>query len=283
MNIPVWQYLLSMSGYFILLLFIVETMRKHYRFANVFWIVSLLTFPLWLMGGVVGWFRWSKILSVILPTIFMGFTRIASYEKRQGKIWNALQKDWVLWVLYGVLFLNIMEATIKDLTMGNIFNAICGFLLCVTIPFPRKYWKISTEKYGDLIAYTTVAWNFLYTTWNACFVYGESPTFFASSLCILLAAEIYPIIKKRPELYITARVYTLAAHLLIRACFINLFPALMDASTWYNPTVMQYWGIINFILIVPYVFWYMWQIRSGKADKHFRHGCAEATIASTNQ
>lgn len=282
MSIPVWQYAISMSVYFVLLLFIVEVMRKHYRFANVFWIASLLTFPLWLMGGVVGWFRWAKILSVILPTIFVGFSRIACYEKRQGKVWNALQKDWVLWVLYGVLFLNIMEATIKDFTMGNIFNAICGFLLCVTIPFPPKYWRISTEKYGDLVAYTTVAWNFLYTTWNACFVYAESPTFFASSLCILLAAEIYPIIKKRPELYITARVYTLAAHLLIRACFSNLFPALMDASTWHNPVVMQYWGIINFIMIVPYVFWYMWQLHNGKAEKHFRRGSIETTAASNN-
>ena len=278
MDIPVWQYVLSMGGYFALLIFIVEYMRKHYKFANWFWIASLLTFPLWLMGGVVGWFRWAKILSVILPTIFVGFSRIANYEKREGKIWNVLQKGWVLWVLYGVLFLNIMEATIKDFTIGNIFNALCGFLLCVTIPFPLKFWKISSEKHGDLIAYTTVAWNFIYTTWNACFVYAESPKYFASSLCILLAAEIYPIIKKRPELYITARVYTLASHLLIRACFSNLFPALMDSSSWHNANFMKYWGIFNFAIIVPYVFWHMWQLHTGKADISFRRGRVEASV-----
>jgi hypothetical protein len=272
MNIPAWQYVVSMGGYFTLLMILVGVMRKHYKFANWFWVASLLTFPLWLMGGVVGWFRWAKILSVIIPTIFVGFSRIANYEKRQGKFWNALQKDWVLWVLYGVLFLNIMEATIKDFTMGNIFNALCGFLLCVTIPFPNKFWKFSTEKHGDLIAYTTVAWNLIYTLWNACFVYAESPMYFASSLCILLAAEFYPIIKRRPELYIIARVYTLAAHLLIRACFSNLFPTLMNASAWFNPTVMKYWGIANFMIIVPYVFWHMWQLHTGKADVSFRRG-----------
>ncbi|EYE89107.1 membrane protein [Fervidicella metallireducens AeB] len=275
MNIPIWQYVLTMGGYFVLLMFIVEYMRKHYRFANWFWTASLLTFPIWLMGGVVGWFRWAKILSVIIPTIFMGSVRIAKYEKREGKIWNSLRKDWALWVLYGVLFLNIMEATIKDFTMGNIFNALCGFLLCVTIPFPPKYWKISEEKYGDLIAYTTIGWNFLYTTWNACFVYAEGPKYFASSLCILMAAEIYPIIKKRPELYITARVYTLATHLLLRACFPLLFPTLMDASAWHNDVFMKYWGIVNFAIMVPYLFWHMWQLHTNKAEISFRRGRVE--------
>lgn len=275
-NIPVWQYVVAMGGYIALLLVIVSVMRKHYKFANWFWILSLLTFPLWLMGGVEGWFRWAKILSVILPTIFVGFIRIAAYEKRQGKFWEALQKDWVLWVVYGVLFLNIMEATIKDATMGNTFNALCGFLLCVTIPYAPKFWKISSQKHGDLIAYTTVAWNFLYTTWNAGFVYAETPQYFASSLCILIAAELYPIIKRRPELYIIARVYTLATHLLIRAIFPNLFPTLMDATAWFNPDVMKYWGIINFILIVPYVFWHMWQLHTGKSDVSFRRGRTEA-------
>ncbi|WP_339244361.1 hypothetical protein [Paenibacillus sp. FSL F4-0243] len=275
MDIPAWQYGVSMIGYIVLLLIVVSIMRKHYKFAHWFWIASLLTFPLWLMGGVEGWFRWAKILSVILPTIFVGFIRIANYEKRKGPFWNGLQKDWVLWFVYGVLFLNIMEATIKDFTMGNTFNALTGLLLCITIPFAPKYWKISTESHGDLIAYTTIGWNFLYTTWNAAFVYAESPKFFASSLCILLAAELYPIIKRRPELYIIARVYTLAAHLLLRACFVSLFPTIMDASSWYNADVMNYWGIINFIMIVPFVFWHMWQLHTGKAEISFRRGRIE--------
>lgn len=272
MQIPFWQYAISMVSYFLLLIFIVGIMRKHYRFANLFWMASLLTFPIWLMGGVVGWFRWAKILSVILPTIFLGFVRIAHYEDRKGGIWDAFKKPWTLWLLYGVLFLNIMEATIKDFTTGNLFNAMCGFLLCVTIPFADQFWAISKEKHGDLVAYTTVFWNFAYTTWNACFVYGESHEYFAASLCILLAAEIYPILKRRPELYIIARVYTLAAHLLLRACAPRLFPALMDATAWFNPVVLKYWGLANFAIIVPYVFWHMWQLNTGKASLSFRRG-----------
>jgi uncharacterized membrane protein (UPF0136 family) len=275
MNIPVWKYVLSMGVYFTLLMAIVGCMRKYYKFSNWFWLASLLTFPIWLMsGGVVGWFRWFKIVSVIIPTIFLGFSRVACYEKRQGKFWGALQKDWVLGVLFGVLFLNIMEATVKDLQTGNYFNSLCGFLLCVTMPYAPKFWKLSTDNgdRGDLIAYTTIAWNFLYTTWNLCFVYGESHNFFASSVCILLAAEIYPLIKRRPELYITSRVYTLATHMLFRACVPNLFPAVMDSSAWFNPDVLKYWGMLNAILIIPYVFWHTWQLHTGKSEVTFRRG-----------
>lgn len=280
MSLAWWQYALSMGIYIAVLLGIIWFMRKYYRIANWVWIASLFTFPLWMMGGIVGWFRWAKILSVIIPTIFVGFSRIANYEDRKGKFWESLKGGWVLWVLYGVLFLNIMEATIKDFTMGNIFNAMCGFLLCVTIPFPGKFWGWSQKKHGDLIVYTTVAWNFLYTTWNACFVYAESPMYFASSMCILLAAELYPIIKNRPELYIMARVYTLATHLIIRACFVDLFPAVMNSAPWHNVEVMKIWGLINFILIVPFVFWHMWQLHTGKAEVSFRRGRVEETAAA---
>ena len=248
-------------------------MSKYYKFSNWFWLASLLTFPIWLIsGGVEGWFRWFKIISVILPTIFLGFSRVAKYENKKGKIWTALQKDWVLGVLFGVLFLNIMEATVKDLQTGNLFNSLCGFLLCVTMPYAPKFWKISVNQKdrGDLIVYTTIAWNFLYTTWNLCFVYGESHSYFASSVCILLAAEIYPLIKRRPELYITARVYTLATHMIIRACLPNLFLRVMDSSAWFNPNILKYWGIINAILIIPYVFWHTWQLHTGKSNNSFR-------------
>ncbi|WP_250886628.1 hypothetical protein [Bacillus sp. SM2101] len=269
MNITIWPHVITMPIYFIVLIFIVAFFRKHYKLAAYFWIASLFTFPLWILGGVEGWFRWAKILSVILPTIIVGFSRIAVYENKKGKIWDFLKSEQFLWFFYAILFLNIMEATIKDATMGNYFNAATGFLLCVTIPFAPKFWKITTEKHGDLIAYTTASWNFLYTTWNACFVYAESPVYFASSLTILLAAELYPLMKGRPELYITARVYTLAAHLLLRASF-DIFPMTMDSSSWYNPEVLKTWGMINFILIVPYVFWHMWQLQTGKAEKSFR-------------
>ncbi|MDT0191683.1 hypothetical protein IR194_06765 [Exiguobacterium sp. PBE] len=265
----VWPHVISMPLYLGLLLGIIVFFRKHYKLSAYFWLASLLTIPLWMMGNVDGWFRWAKIVSVIIPTIIVGFSRIAIYENKQGRIWNFLKRDEFLWFFYAILFLNIAEATIKDVTLGNYFNAACGFLLCVTIPFAPTFWKFAKEGYADLVAYTTGSWNFIYTSWNACFVYAESPTYFASSLCILLAAELYPVIKGRPELYITARIYTLAAHLLIRACY-DIFPQVMNSSTWFNPEVLKSWGMINFVIIVPYVFWHMWQLHHNKAIISFK-------------
>ncbi|MBU5227768.1 hypothetical protein KQI36_14120 [Clostridium senegalense] len=269
MDFTILKYALSMAMYFAVLICIVELMRKHCKLANIVWICSLLTFPLWIMGGVSGWFRWAKILSVILPTIIVGFCRISNFEERQGKFWGFFQKRWILWFTYGILFLNILEATLKDVALGNYANAGCGFLLCVTIPFAPKYWKYDKQGVGDLICYTTIGWNFLYTTWNLCFVFGESPNYFASSICILLAAELYPFIKRKPELYIMARVYTLATHMILRSCFGPMFITLMDASSWYNESLWKYWGIANLILIIPYLFWYMWQLHTGNASHTF--------------
>lgn len=267
MDIPVWQYLVSMSLYIIVLMFIVHFMRLKPKFALVFWILAVFTFPLW-DSQLEGWFRWVKTLSVLLPTAFIvGFGRIAQHEKRGGW-WKAFRKDWVLWSLYGVLGLNILEASLKDLALGNYFNAISGFILIVTIPLfkgkrqKRNGWEISKEKPGDLIAYTDPMWNFLYTTWNIAFVYAENPGFAASSLCILLAAELYPVIMRRPELYVTARVYTLATHILIRATY-DIFTPLMDSSQFANSNVVYYWGLINIVLHVPYLFWYFYKRQKG--------------------
>lgn len=269
MTIPAWQYLVSMPIYIILLMLAVEFMRKHYKFAAVFWVVSLLTFPLW-QYNLDGWFRWVKTLSVLLPTAFVvGFARIAQFERREGW-WKAFRKDWALWFLYGILGLNILEASLKDFELGNWFNGISGLILIVTIPLVKSAkgkkigWKISDEKPGDLIAYTDAIWNFLYTTWNIAFVYAEHPGYAASSLCILLAAELYPVIKRRPELYVQARVYTLAIHILIRATY-DIFTPVMDSSAFANENVVYWWGLINFVLHVPYLFWYFYKNRKANS------------------
>ncbi len=276
MNIPVWQYLVSMSVYIVVLLLIVEFMRKNHKFAAIFWLLTLLTFPLW-DNQLDGWFRWAKTFSVLVPTaVVVGLGRIAQYEKREGW-WKFFRKDWVLWTLYGVLMLNILEASFKDLALGNYFNAISGFILCVTIPLFKKRgakkpgWEISSDKPGDLLVYTNPMWNFLYTTWNIAFVYAENPGFAASSLCILLAAELYPVIKKRPELYVTARVYTLATHILIRATY-DIFTPLMDSSSFGNEKVVYWWGIINFAMHVPFLFWFIANERKMRKPKKLTKG-----------
>ena len=263
------QFALSMVTYIVLLLIAVEVFRKNHRFAFIFWIASLFTFPLWLKN-LDGWFRWVKIISVILPTAFIvGFGRIANYEDRDG-FWKFYKKDWILWAVYGVLFLNIAEATLKDLQTDNIPNAVVGIILCISIPLvyakgQKQAWIFSKEKPGDLLAYTSAGWNFLYTTWNLAFVFGESPSFFASSFCILFAAEIYPILKKRPELYVTARIYTLAIHLLLRATY-DVFTPVMDSTNWYSESFQDYWGWINLAIAIPFTITWIRNVKKRRSQ-----------------
>lgn len=285
MNIPVWQYALTMGGYILLLLGLVEMMRKMPRFALAFWLASLLSFPFW-FEYLDGWFRWAKTLSVLLPTaLVVGFARVAwMYQQNPNKFLQFFRGDWVLKFLYGILFLNIAEATLKDFATANYFNAVCGVILCLTIPFPRYkngervYWVIGKNKPNDLLFYSTAAWNFLYTTWNMAFVYGEAGAYFASSMCILIAAELYPILKKKPELYIIARVYTLAFHILVRSCS-EIFVPLMDSSTWMNEQVLWTWGLVNLLLHVPFAIWYF-KGKRGSQTSEPPHGHRSPPLAT---
>jgi len=259
MNIPLWQYLVSMPLYIGILLILVELMRKNWKVSAIFWILALFTFPLW-FEQLDGWFRWVKTLSVLIPTaLILGLGRLAHADVR-ARFWEFFRRNWVLWALYAVLGLNILEASLKDLALGNYFNAISGFILIVTIPLfkskgRRDGWAFSKGKPYDMLAYTDPIWNFLYTTWNIAFVYAENPGYAASSLCILLAAEIYPLIKRRPELYVQARAYTLAVHILIRATY-DIFTPIMDSSAFASDKAVYYWGLVNLVMHVPYLFYY---------------------------
>ena len=44
----------------------------------------------------------------------------------------------------------------------------------------------------------------------------------------------------------------------------------MNSAAWFNPDVMYWWGMINGIIGIPFVFWYCYQLSSGKADVTFR-------------
>lgn len=272
MDIPVWQYAVTMTGYIVILLLLVEGMRRAPRISGILWILSLCTFPLWI-ENLDGWFRWAKTVSVLIPTaIVVGGARIAwLYKENPNSVLKFFRGDWVLKVLYAVLFLNIAEATAKDLVTGNYFNFVCGVILCITIPFPRykngkrMYWVVGKDKPNDLLFYSTAAWNFLYTTWNLAFVYGENAGYFASSFCILMAAELYPILKGRPELYIIARVYTLAFHIFVRATAGDIFAPMMDSTSWANENVLYFWGLINMLMHIPFAIWYF---KTKKADEN---------------
>ena len=248
----------SMAVYMLFLFLFLEFTREKQGFYKWFSIIALFTIPLWFLN-LNSWFRWVKTISILIPLLFLTYVRIANDGKHTSFL-PKLQEKWPMWILYSVLILNIAEATLKDLTLGNFFNAACGIILCITIPLPNKHWRIGNNdqknSFAELLADLPLAWCLLYATWNAAFVYAENITYFASSLCILLIPIVWMYVKKRTDLWLMGRVYTLAIHLLIRACY-DIFTPIMNSEAWYNANFLYVWGAINLSMHLAYfIFWF---------------------------
>jgi len=246
-----------MTMYILFLFLFLEYTREKQGFYKWFFILALFTAPIWFLN-LHSWFRWAKTISILIPITFFNYVRISN-DGNHESVLMSLKKKWPMWILYSILLLNILEATKTDFEMGNYFNVACGIILCITVPLPTKHWRIGNNNgkssFAEVIADLPLAWCLLYVSWNAAFVYSENPTFFASSLCILIAPEIWIFVRKRVDLWLQARVYTLAIHLLIRSCY-DIFTPIMDSSAWFNEDVLYFWGAVNLGLhAVYFVFW----------------------------
>lgn len=264
------SYIVSMGVYLLFLFLFLEYTREKQKFYLWFFLFALASFPLWFIN-LSSAFRWAKTISVLLPICFVSFVRIAHDGKHDH--WpNFLRKKWTLWFFYLIVALNIVEASLTDLDMGNFANAISGFLLIVTMPLPIKHWRIAKNdgkrSFGELIADFPLAWCLLYVTWNACFVYAENTMFFASSLCILIICEVWMLAKKRTDLWLMGRIYTLAIHIFIRACY-DVFTPVMGSATWFNANVLSVWGWINLSLHVIYLV--VWFFKYRNKDYVIKH------------
>lgn len=263
MAIPALSYIVSMSVYVLFLFLFLEYTREKQGFYKWFFIFSLLSIPLWFIN-LDSWFRWAKTISVLIPICFVSFVRISN-DGNHDTVMMSLKKKWPIWILYLILMLNILEATMGDFEMGNYFNAVSGLILCITIPLPMKHWRIGKNdgknSFAELIADLPLAWCLLYVTWNAAFVYAENTAFVASSICILIAPEIWMAYHKRTDLWLMGRIYTLALHILIRSSY-DVFSPVMDSRSWYNTDVLYYWGLVNMILHIIYLVYWFFKLRS---------------------
>lgn len=251
---PLLSIFVSMIFYMLFLFLFLEYSREKQQFYKWFSIIAICSFPLWFLN-IDSWFRWVKTISILIPLLFFNYIRISNDGKHENRYMRLKQK-WPMWILYFILMLNIVEAMLQDISGGNYFNAICGLILCVTIPLPTKHWRVGKNDgkntFAEILADLPLAWCLLYVTWNAAFVYGENIAFFASSLCILIVPQIWMFFKKRVDFWLMARVYTLAVHLLIRASY-DIFTPVMDSSAWFSASLLRNWGLLNLVLHVVYL------------------------------
>lgn len=258
--------------YIAILLLFATLIRKSVWGAFALALLALATAPLW-PNHLDGWFRWIKTLSVLIPMAFLiGLARIAHHDQRGGA-WKFMRGEWVLWGFYAMFALNIAEASVKDIALGNTLNGAAGFVLMILLPAVRypgskkPNWGFAEGNRGDVFALTGTAWNVAYVSWNLLFVYNENPTYFASSAALLVAALLYTFLVNKPELFGMIRVFTLAFHLTLRAAT-DVMPQTLDQyPAVQNETLSTVWAIGNFIALISLLAWRLFSVNKARREE----------------
>lgn len=226
--------LLLMLAFFAAFLMVAELFRRYRLVGLTFFVLSL---PALLVPNANLFMR-IKTISVLLPMCFLAYAR---YKPRiEGFIYK---------LIYLVIVLNIIEASVIDWQTGNILNIVAAVGLIVCLPYSRKHWEVS-GRHSDFVVHVPAYWPYLYTTWNLCFLYSARITTFGYALPLLLAPVAYALLLRRSDLYFQARAYTFGFYLFVRTLagdtpLMNL-PA-FDLTGWYSPDAALAWSVVNVI------------------------------------
>jgi hypothetical protein len=214
----------------ILTLFVLVALNelfRHYKWSGFIFFIGLsivLGILVWPNQGVVYWFKWAKIYSVVLASVFfllMRFTRV--YEFKIAK-------------MFCVFFLagNIAEAVVQDFSMGftpNILNGFAGVLSILTCYYGYEGIKADNSKHKDMIwPKMTILWIIAYDVWNFVYVYLNFPASASAQLMVILAATIPALFIKKGT-WLQARAYTLAIWFMFYFTFTNFY----ERNLWIFP------------------------------------------------
>ena len=208
-------YIIGLILFAIFLIAVHELARKCVFLATLVNFICIIS--LFFVMRNIGWFMTAKLYSVLLPLFFFSLLRYMANTQYGEKIKSA---QYIFWFFYLILQLNILEAIVRGAQSGAIINTLIGFVLCISMVTPKnKRWKLSKNTYGtyDFLVYfqPKIAWIILYTTWNLCFLLQAVGNQYVTMLVTLLMTPLYVLFVNRPELYFSARAYTLGLSLFI--------------------------------------------------------------------
>jgi hypothetical protein len=256
MSATIWQYILAMICCTLVLFLIHEFFRKFLKITSVLFFIALFSFPLWTYN-LSDWFLIVKTLLMIVSIIIINFSRLGySLKNLHLSIFNS---NIPFWLIYLALISNILLALSPDVEIGNYFNAITGFLLCITVPLPPKGWRIDIARYKnyDLFVDLPIIWCLLYISWWMNFIYGNWPGIFSRGICLMLVTLIPYIMYKSNDLWLSIRAYTLVLYLLSIAFFDYKIPYL-DITIKLTRNLLIAWGILNSIITIAYsLYWFI--------------------------
>jgi hypothetical protein len=211
-----------------------------------FCFVPIILTPWWIHSNSnLGIFPWVKLYSVLLAASWM---LIAKHTKLGHKTW---WRQGVAWLL----IINIIEAIIQDASgrqSSHWLVVISGILLVVTLPSFRRSIQIDLDSRHHDMTYHAMnrKWIIEYTVWNAAFVFLNFPQIVGHHLAVLSAAAIVGL--RRPELWLQARVFTLAVSLLALSTFPETVVAWANTEHWSNTYTERVVSATCLIILLGY-------------------------------
>ena len=213
-----WVSWLNIALIFVLL-FVGAQITSRYKWAPYFFfvVVPILLIPLW-MTSDMGWFRYAKLIAIIIGAMFITITRFNLKPKHI--------KYGVFLVVFGLAF-NIAEAVTQDFSqphLPNKLNAIAGVLNILTIYLWTTIRIDDKKPHNFQWPGMTIAWIIAYDLWNICFVYLNFPnSVHFTALAVIPAPTIAALfIASGKYTWIQARPYTLVFYMMYvvtMACF----------------------------------------------------------------
>ena len=200
--------------------------------------------------GFTDWFIVIKSATSAVGVILMNIFRQYGWYTNNTHITTVLFLD-----------LNILEAMIRECELGFYTNAAVAFGLMCTIPFSLA--RETILSLGDetlqsrlFVFPLSLPWVIIYTSWNACFSYGDNMSWQTRLILIppILIARYFNM-----KLWLGARVLLLLLHLILRAIqvvwfyqpgrsFLTPVAGSIDNSRF----VCRLWGHTNLVVFCAY-------------------------------
>lgn len=290
-NLPTERVLGIYTGALFLLFLVGDVIsRCSPRLSFVFYGIGFLTAPTWFIQPLPTWFAYAKIFSIFIPLQLLNCMRItevlvrmedAGTYSQKAFFWEkfaysccfrrtkkALDKPRLCYyiIFYLVLLINISEATAKGAQGGFYYNAGCGLILLISLPWPDTAQNANAHTiymgfkgyYVDFLMELPFGWSLLYTSWNAAFVFSTNRPHFLCVCAVLAVPVVRTIIGRRFDLWMQSRVYTLAIRYLIFGYY-DIYSIFADPDQFEYATVEDdatLWGIINLGVGAVYFIWF---------------------------
>ena len=264
-----WVSWLNIALLFVLMM-VGNEITSRYKWAPYlfFVVIPLFFIPLW-MTSDLGWFRYGKLIAIIVGAMFVTISRFNLGPKHL--------KYGVFLVVFGLAF-NILEAVTQDFSQPHLVNKLSGIAGILNILTIYLWSTISIDKekpHNFLWPGMTIAWIIAYDFWNICFVYLNFPnSVHFTALAVIPVPTIAALCFARHKYtWIQARPYTLVFYMMYvvtMACFnppVSFVEPLPRSDVWVWALTGLSLGSNVILLVIQ------WTYRlTGKAPKKLEVG-----------